>query len=100
MLRQVIVWLTAVPGRKRGLAVVLAILAAFVRFADWSVDQACQAALLSGRLCAIDVGPAADLVEWLGQAVVQVLEPGVSFAAVMLGLIGLWHARQRARSAG
>ena len=100
MLRQMIVWLTAVPGRKRGLAVVLAILAAFVRFADRSIDQACQAALLSGRLCALDIGPWADVVEWLGQAVVQVIEPGVSFAAVMIGLIGLWHARQRAKATG
>lgn len=99
MANKALVWLTAKPGRKRGIAAGLVILGGLMRAAADAVERACSAELVEGGLCSIDVGPWAEGAEFAGQALLQVAEPGVTFAAAVMAIWGLWHARKRAKGA-
>ena len=59
MLNKLITWLTAVPGRKRGIAAGLAILAGLMRAAGEAISRACEGGLLEGGVCSWDVAPVA-----------------------------------------
>ena len=59
MLNRLINWLNEKPGRKRGVAAVLAVVAGFVRFVEVSIERLCEAGTLSGRACTVDPEPVA-----------------------------------------
>lgn len=92
-------WLTdpAAPGRKRGIAAVLIIVAASLRAGHAALLAACAEGL-SSRLCSVEsIGPLVSVLELLG-AWLPTLEQGTSLAAAAMALWGLWHARAKAKS--
>ena len=100
MLNKAIRWLTAKPGRKRGVAAALAIVAGVIRTAGEAIARGCDGGLFAGRVCSWDVAPAAGWADLASVAVVQLVEPGVTFAAFAMGVWGLVHARKRAKGLG
>lgn len=97
MLNKGLKWLSEKPGRKRGLAAVLAILAGLIRAGGEAVARACDGGLLKGGACSWDVAPVAGWADLASIAVVQLVEPGVTFAALVMGVWGLVHARKRVK---
>lgn len=93
-------WLTdpAAPGRKRGIAAALVIVAASLRAGHAALLAACGDGLTS-RLCSVEsVGPVASVLEALA-AWLPTLDGGTTFVAAVMGLVGLWHAQKKAGDA-
>jgi hypothetical protein len=89
-------WLTdpAAPGRKRGIAAALIVVAASLRAGHAALIAACQDGLTS-RLCSVEsIGPIASILEVLA-AWLPTLSDGTTFAGAIMGLVGLLHARKK-----
>lgn len=99
MLNKAIRWLTEKPGRKRGVAAAFAILAGLIRAAGEAISRACDGGLLEGGVCSWDVAPIAGWADVASTAAIQLVEPGLTFSALVMGVWGLAHARKRAKKA-
>lgn len=97
MLKNVFAWLVdpKAPGRKRGLAALLFILAEVLRLADGVIARACEKAVLAGAVCSVHVAGYATWAEVGYQAVQQYLVPGTDIVAALVGIWGLLHAVTR-----
>lgn len=97
--RKAIAWLTdpAHPGRKRGVAAGAAVLSGLLRGLQLGVREACAAELVTGGWCTTDIAGYATWVQFGNDVVQNVLIPGADLTAVVFGIVGLAHARVKAR---
>lgn len=97
MIKNVFAWLLdpKAPGRKRGIAAVLFVLAEVLRAADGIIARACAKALLVGAVCSLHVASYATWVDVVYQGVQQFVVPGAEVVGTLVGIWGLIHAAQR-----
>jgi hypothetical protein len=97
MIEKVFAWLMdpKAPGRKRGLAATLFVLAELARASDGIIARACEKALLVGAVCSLHVAAYATWLDVAYQGVQQFLVPGAEVVGTLVGIWGLIHAAQR-----
>jgi hypothetical protein len=97
MVRNVLAWLTdpAAPGRKRGIAAALFLVAEVLRQADGIIARACEKALLVGAVCSLHLASFAPWVDVAYQAVQTYVVPSADIVATLVGAWGLIHAATR-----
>src|SRR3954470_4148909 len=83
------------PGRKRGVAVVLFLLAELLRAADSAIAKACAAALIAGPVCSVHPADYAPWIDAAYQGVQRFVVPGADALATIVGIWGLFHALKR-----
>jgi len=98
MIRKVLAWFTdpAAVGRKRSIALVAALIAGACRGIDSALKEGCEAATIAvqSAWCSVNPSTWATVIETLNGAL-QVIEPGMDFAAVAFALIGFIDAKRK-----
>lgn len=99
--RRALDWLTdpTKPGRKRGIAAGALLLGGALRGIGAALKEACAAALFltDSAWCSVDPAAWAGWVE-MANVVIQQLAAGADLAAIAFAIVGLFHARQKARA--
>lgn len=98
--QKILAWLTdpAHPGRKRGIATALFLLASALKGIQKSVNEACAAqvqALLSEGVCRFNFDGTATWIGFASQFIDQVLVAGLTFSGMVMGIWGLWAAKKK-----
>lgn len=99
VIRKVLDWLTdpTATGRKRSIALVAALLSGAFRGIHGTLLRACAEATVAGAWCRVDPTAWATVVDTVNGAI-QVIQPGMDFAAVAFAVVGFVHQRQKSNA--